>query len=152
MLHDWLNQPGYLALFCLSFLASTLLPLGSEWLLAMMLVKGFDPLQTVAVATLGNCLGALTSYLVGIWGGGWLIGRVLRVSAAQLERAHAWYGRYGVYSLWFSWLPVIGDPLCLAAGMLRVNVWQFCLLVGSGKLVRYAVVAWLALTSLSLTK
>ena len=87
MLHDWLNQPGYASLFFMSFLASTLLPLGSEWLLVMMLVSGYEPLSTVAVATIGNYLGAVVTYLIGLWGGRWLIDTVVRVSPQQLERA-----------------------------------------------------------------
>lgn len=147
MLHDWLNQPGYLTLFCLSFLASTLVPLGSEWLLVMMLARGYEPFSTVAVATCGNYLGAVVTYLIGLWGGRWLIERVLRVSPGQQQRAHDYYQRYGAYSLLFSWLPVVGDPLCLAGGMLRVNFGLFSLLVASGKLMRYAAVSLITLKS-----
>jgi membrane protein YqaA with SNARE-associated domain len=145
MLHNWLNQPGYAALFTLSFLASTLLPLGSEWLLVLMLTNGYEALPVVAVATAGNYLGALTNWLIGIYGGEWLISKVLRVSQKQQERAREHYRRYGAFSLFFSWLPVIGDPLCLVGGMMRINFWLFTLLVGSGKLVRYAVTAWITL-------
>ena len=62
---DWLRQPGYPALFAVSLLASSLLPLGSEWLLALMLTQGYQPTTTVAVATLGNTLGACTTWAVG---------------------------------------------------------------------------------------
>jgi len=144
MLHDWFNQPGYASLFFMSFLASTLLPLGSEWLLVMMLAAGYDPLPVVVVATVGNYLGGVVTYLIGIAGGRWLIEKVLRVSAHQQERARQQYTRFGVYSLLFSWLPVIGDPLCLVAGMLRVNFGLFTLLVASGKLVRYVITALIA--------
>lgn len=144
MLHDWLNQPGYVSLFFMSFLASTLLPLGSEWLLVMMLAAGYDPLSVVAVATVGNYLGGVVTYLIGIAGGSWLIEKVLRVSSHQQERARQYYKRFGVYSLLFSWLPVVGDPLCLVAGMLRVNFGLFSLLVASGKLVRYVITALVA--------
>lgn len=147
MLHDWLNQPGYASLFFMSFLASTLVPFGSEWLLVMMLAGGYEPLSTVAVATAGNYLGAVATYLIGIWGGSWLIGKVLRVSPHQQERAREYYRRFGVYSLLFSWLPVIGDPLCLAGGMLRINFGLFSLLVAAGKLARYAVTAWITLAA-----
>jgi len=143
--HDRLVQPGYGSLFVLSFLASSLIPLGSEWLLVMMLIKGYPPLATVLSATAGNCLGALTTYLIGIHGGSWLITRVLRVSEEQQERACNQYRRYGVYSLFFSWLPIIGDPLCLVGGMMRTGIWPFTLLVASGKLFRYAVTAWITL-------
>lgn len=143
-LHDWLNQPGYVSLFALSFLASTLLPLGSEWLLILMLANGYPPAATVMVATTGNYLGALLTWLVGIYGGRWLIERVLRVSAEQQERARAYYRRYGAYSLFFSWLPVIGDPLCLVGGMMGINFRLFTLMVFSGKMLRYVVVAWIS--------
>ncbi len=141
MLHDWLNQTGYVSLFFMSFLASTLLPLGSEWLLVMMLVGGYEPLSTVAVATIGNYLGAVVTYLVGIWGGSWLIEKVLRVSPHQQQRARDSYNRFGVYSLLFSWLPVVGDSLCLVGGMLKVNFGFFSLLVAVGKFARYAITA-----------
>ena len=144
-MHDWLNQPGYASLFMVSFLASTLLPLGSEWLLVMMLASGYEPLTSVAIATAGNYLGALTTYLIGMYGGRWLVVKVLRVSPEQQERARNHYRRYGVFSLLFSWLPIAGDPLCLVAGVLRINFWLFTLLVASGKFVRYAVTAWLTL-------
>ena len=147
IMHDWLNQPGYMSLFFLSFLASTLLPLGSEWLLVMMLASGYDPLSAVAVATVGNYLGAVMTYLVGIWGGSWLVERVMRVSPQQQERARHYYQRFGVYSLLFSWLPVIGDPLCLVGGMLRINFWLFSLLVATGKLARYVMTAVITLTA-----
>jgi membrane protein YqaA with SNARE-associated domain len=148
MLYDGLNQPGYLSLFLLSFLASTLLPLGSEWLLVTMLTGGYDPFSTVAVASIGNYLGATITYCIGLWGGNWLIEKVLRVSAQQQERAHRLYQKFGVYSLFFSWLPVIGDPLCLVGGLLRVNFGMFTLLVATGKLLRYVVVAWITLTAI----
>ena len=147
MLHDWLNQPGYVTLFFMSFLASTLLPLGSEWLLVMMLTGGYDPLSTVATATVGNYLGAVVTYLIGIAGGNWLIERVLRVSPEQQVRAHSYYRRYGAFSLLFSWLPIVGDPLCLVGGMLRVNFGLFSLLVAAGKLIRYIVTAWITLAA-----
>ena len=146
--HEWLQQPGYGSLFLLSFLASTLLPLGSEWLLILMLVKGYPPTATIFCATAGNSLGAFTTYLVGLYGGKWLIEKVMRISASQLESAHRYYRRYGTFSLFFSWLPVIGDPLCLVGGMMRVNTWLFFALVVSGKLLRYMVVAWITLRTI----
>ena len=149
MLHDWLNQPGYVSLFFMSFLASTLLPLGSEWLLVAMLAGGYDPLSTVATATVGNYLGAVITYLIGIWGGSWLVEKVLRVSPDQQGRARTYYQRFGVYSLLFSWIPVVGDPLCLVGGMLRVNFVQFSLLVAVGKLARYVVTALVALAAIT---
>ena len=140
-----LASHGYSGLFVLSFLASTLLPVGSEWLLILMLVKGNDPLATVSVATIGNYLGSCTAWAIGILGGPLLIRRVLRIDPATEEAAVRFYRRYGVWSLLLSWMPIIGDPLCLAGGILKVDFTRFSLLVFTGKLVRYAVVAWLTL-------
>jgi membrane protein YqaA with SNARE-associated domain len=142
---SWLQQPGYPALFTLSFLASTLVPLGSEWLLALMLVKGYDPATSILTATVGNSLGACTTWLIGRYGGDWLLARLFRISPQQQQRAEAWYQRYGSISLLFSWLPVVGDPLCLVGGLLKIRFTLFLLLVGIGKLARYAAVAWLTM-------
>jgi len=93
---------GYPALFVLSFLASTLIPLGSEWLLVVMVLKRHDPIATVTVATAGNYLGVCTTWLVGIYGGPWLIRRVLRIDATAAARAQRIYEQYGTWSLLFS--------------------------------------------------
>jgi len=145
MVLPWLQQPGYGPLFLVSFLAATLLPLGSEWLLALMLVNGADPVGSVLTATTGNLLGACTTWMVGRYGGDWLITRLFRISDQQQQRAERWYQRYGSYSLFFSWLPIVGDPLCLVGGLLKISLPVFILLAGTGKLARYAAVTWLTL-------
>lgn len=144
-MHEALATYGYPALFLLSFLASTLLPLGSEWLLVAMLVKGHDPVATVTVATIGNYLGACTSYAIGIFGGSFLIKKLLRIGEPEQERAERFFARYGSWSLPLSWLPVIGDPLCLVAGLLNIRFLRFSAFVVAGKLLRYAAVAGLTL-------
>lgn len=143
----FLDHHGLLALFLLGFLAATLIPLGSEWLLVSLLLRDSDPLVTVVVATAGNSLGALTTWVIGWYGGPWLITRVLRIDDCSRERASRFYQRYGCWSLLLSWLPVIGDPLCLVGGLLRVKFWQFAVLVTTGKLTRYVVVAMLTLAT-----
>lgn len=144
-MESFLAAHGYSGLFALSFLASTLLPVGSEWLLVLMLLNGNEPVATVAVATVGNYLGGCTTWAVGVWGGPFLVRRILRIGPAAEEAAVRFYGRYGVWSLLLSWLPIIGDPLCLAGGILKIGFTRFSLLVFTGKLVRYAGVAWLTL-------
>jgi membrane protein YqaA with SNARE-associated domain len=114
-------------------------------LLAVLLLKGFDPTMVVLVATLGNSCGALTTYAVGWWGGAFLIRRLLRVSPESQQRAEHSFLRYGSWALLFSWVPIIGDPLCLVGGILRTGFWRFLLLVATGKFVRYLVVAKLVL-------
>jgi membrane protein YqaA with SNARE-associated domain len=144
-MEEFLLAHGLPALFLLSFFASTLLPLGSEWLLALLLLQGAEPVGAVLLATLGNTGGALTTYAVGLWGGPFLIERVLRLDTAARVRAEGFYRRFGVWSLLLSWLPVVGDPLCLVGGVLRIGAARFLLLVAAGKLFRYAALAWLLL-------
>lgn len=144
-MEHWLLEHGYPALFLLSFLASTLVPLGSEWLLAVLLINGFDPSMVVSIATIGNSCGALTTYAVGLWGGPFLVRRVLRVSQDSQQRSERYFARYGSWALFFSWVPVLGDPLCLVSGVLRTGFWRFVLLVSVGKFIRYLVVARLVL-------
>jgi len=141
LLHDHLINNGLPALFLLSFLASTLLPLGSEWLLIVMIVGGRSIESVVAVATIGNYLGACTTYLVGLWGSTYLITKILRISDENLTRADSLYRKYGSWSLLLSWLPVVGDPLCLLGGIFRVRFFHYSILVFSGKLARYITVA-----------
>ena len=144
-MHAFLAHYGYGALFLLSFLAATLVPLGSEWLLVTMLLDHHDPFLTVGIATFGNYLGACTSYGIGLWGGPFLIRRLLRIDDEARARAERSFRRYGSWSLLLSWLPLVGDPLCLVGGLLRTGFVRFSLLVFGGKLGRYAAVAWMTL-------
>jgi membrane protein YqaA with SNARE-associated domain len=125
---------GLGGLFVSSFVSATVLPGGSEVVL-WALVRD-DPAifwRAVAVATTGNTLGAMSSYLIGR-----VFPRAAPVRGLDAVR------RYGVVALLFSWLPVVGDALCVAAGWLRLNAWGAAAAVGVGKLGRYLVVAALA--------
>lgn len=131
-----------LGLFVAAFLAATLLPAQSEAVLATLLVRGqHDPVALIVVATCGNVLGSVVN-----WGLGRSLLRVRHrswfpVSDHQLDRAQAWYRRYGRWTLLGSWLPVIGDPLTLVAGILREPFIPFVLLVTLAKAGRYIVLA-----------
>jgi membrane protein YqaA with SNARE-associated domain len=149
-MHDLLFSYGYPALFLLSFLAATLIPLGSEWLLIAMVLQHHNPTATVAVATVGNYLGAVTSYLIGCHGSHFLTARLLRMDKTTTDRAERLFGKYGSWSLLFTWLPVVGDPLCLIGGVLRIPFDRFSLLVVTGKAVRYAAVAWVTLNGVKI--
>ena len=138
---NFLVDNGLPALFLLSFFAATVIPLGSEWLIAALILHGWEVAPVVGVATLGNYLGACTTYLVGLWGAVFFMRKIMGIDEAVLARARMLYRRYGVWSLLLSWLPVIGDPLCLVGGAMRVNFPLFTLLVVAGKLARYAAVA-----------
>ena len=142
---EFLAEYGLLSLFLVSFCASTMLPLGSEWLLVALLLQGSNPVIAVIIATAGNSLGAGANYLIGIYGGDWLTKKILRINAQQQQRAESWFNRYGSWSLLLAWLPIVGDPLCLVSGILRTPLLRFALLVTTGKGLRYTFLALLTL-------
>jgi len=137
---------GYLGLFLAAFGAASLLPLQSEALLVGLLLAEAHPVAALlAVATAGNVLGSLLNWWLGRYLEHFRERRWFPASAAQLERASRWYRRYGRWSLLFSWLPVVGDPLTLVAGVLRESLWVFLLLVTLAKGLRYLALAALTL-------
>lgn len=148
-MHELLLHNGLPALFVVSFLAATILPLGSEWLLVALILQAHNVDSVVAVATLGNFLGACTTYGIGAWGSAFIMEKILRIDSQQMGRATRLYQKYGSWSILLSWLPVIGDPLCLVGGSLRLNFFLFSLLAFSGKLARYALVASVTVTSMA---
>jgi len=141
LLHYLSLTPSLPVLFILSFLAATIVPIGSEWLLIVMILGNFSPTQTVITATVGNYLGGCTTYFIGIYGSDFIINKLLRIGESELIRAEKLYTKYGSWSLFLSWLPVVGDPLCLLAGIFRIGFIRFSLLVFSGKFLRYTTLA-----------
>ena len=139
------TELGVLGLFVSSFLAATILPMSSEVILVALLLSEMNPVVLVIVATVGNVLGSLVNYGIGFLGGTFLQRRVLKVSKAEFEKSEQRFRKWGVWGLLFAWVPIIGDPLTLVAGVLKVNVLLFLLLVTLGKFVRYLVVAYLIL-------
>ena len=137
---ELIARAGYLGLLVVSFLAATLLPISSELAVALMPSYGYDAALTVAVATLGNYLGSVVNYYVGAGGAGFFLARHVGTTGDRLARARTTYARWGAPILFFSWLPVIGDPLTLVAGALRVPFVVFTAWVVAGKLARYVVV------------
>lgn len=132
---------GVIGLFISAFLAATILPLSSELVLSALLLKGLDPSLLVVVATLGNVLGSLTNYALGYWASLGLIKRWLRMTEEEFVKAEQRFSKYGLLSLCFAWVPVIGDPLTVMAGILRIHLLWFLILVTTGKFIRYLVIA-----------
>lgn len=132
---------GYIGLFVAAFLAATLLPLGSEMILAALLLSGLSPSGLVLVATAGNVLGSCCNYWLGRYVSQPLLQRWCGISEQSLVKARSIFQRYGLWSLCFAWLPVVGDPLTLLAGIFKIRLLWFMLLVTSGKFLRYLLVA-----------
>ena len=133
---EWSGDTGLAALFAAAFVSATVLPANSEIVLLAVL-KAFPErfLEAIAVATVGNTLGGMTTYG---------IGRRLPARKAPDTRALAWVRRYGAWALLLSWVPIAGDALCAAAGWLRIGVVPAFAAMAAGKLARYLAVALLA--------
>ena len=127
-----MDEPSsLLALFASSFLAATLLPGGSEIVFAGVLsAKPHLYWPALAVVTIGNTLGGMSSYL---------IGRLLP-QRAELKGLK-WVQSYGSPALLAAWVPIVGDPLCVAAGWLRIDPWLAALFMAIGKFARYLAIA-----------
>lgn len=135
----------YASLFFTALIAATFFPLSSEALLVSLLHQGYSPLLLGLVATLGNTLGSCINWYLGRQCLHFQHKKWFPVSPAQLQRAQQQFQRYGIYSLLFAWLPIVGDPLTLLAGVMRVQFPLFVALVAAGKALRYTLVIWLSL-------
>ncbi|TLX54086.1 DedA family protein [Stutzerimonas nosocomialis] len=137
-----LNLSAYLGLFLAAFAAATLLPAQSEAVLTALLLTGEFPVTALLlVATLGNVLGSVVNWLLGRYLERFRHKRWFPVSDAQLEKAQGQYRRFGRWSLLLSWVPIVGDPLTVIAGVMREPFWRFALLVTLAKGGRYVVLA-----------
>ena len=142
---EYFTELGYIGLFLSAFLAATILPLSSEVVLSALLISHGSPVTLVIIATIGNVLGALTNYALGYWASLGILKRWLKLSEKELLNAEQRFQKYGIVSLLFAWVPFIGDPLTVIAGVLRIPLLWFIVLVTIGKLLRYIVISYLTL-------
>ena len=137
---------SYIGLFIAAFGAASLLPMQSEAVLVSMLWSGqYSVALLLLVATAGNVLGSVLNWLLGRSVERFRHKRWFPVTAAKLEKAQRFYRRYGRWSLLLSWVPVIGDPLTLIAGVMREPFWRFLLIVTLAKGVHYSLLSALTL-------
>ena len=134
----------YLSLFIISFLAATILPFSSELTLAgLIATSSYDNLLLLAVASLGNILGSVVNWILGFYSRNLSTKRWFPFKDKQIEKSSKWFNRFGRWSLLFAWVPIIGDPLTLVAGLLRVKFVEFLILVTIGKVSRYLIIFYL---------
>ena len=131
----------YLSLFIISFLAATLFPLSSEITLASLLrVSEHNPYTLIGAASLGNILGSVFNWLLGFYLFKYINKKWFPFKERQINNASKRFEKFGAWSLLFAWLPIIGDPLTFVAGILKVNLLLFLVLVAVGKISRYLFV------------
>ena len=132
----------YLVLFFSALISATLFPLGSEALLIYDIKEGYNLYLLIAVATIGNTLGSVINYFLGLKGEEYLISKNF-LKEKYIIKSKYYFDKYGSISLLFSWLPIIGDPITFVAGILKYDFKKFLVLVFIAKLSRYLVIAWL---------
>ncbi|MDC0960853.1 DedA family protein [Candidatus Pelagibacter sp.] len=134
----------YLSLFVISFLAATILPFSSELTLAgLIATSDYDNLLLLIVASFGNVLGSVVNWALGSYSRNLTTKKWFPFKETQIERSSKWFRKFGKWSLLFAWVPVVGDPLTLVAGILRVKFIDFIILVAIGKVSRYLIVFYL---------
>jgi membrane protein YqaA with SNARE-associated domain len=134
----------YLSLFAISFLAATILPFSSELTLAgLIATSNYDNLLLLIVASFGNILGSVVNWALGFYSRNLTTKNWFPFKDKQIENSSKWFSKFGKWSLLFAWVPVIGDPLTLVAGLLRVKFFEFLILVMIGKISRYLVIFYL---------
>lgn len=130
---------SYFSLFLTSFASATLLPGGSEALFIYLLSEHLSPTLLLAIATLGNTLGSFINYILGKYATDFALSKGY-MKEKHLIKASSLFEKYGAWSLLFSWLPIIGDPLTFVAGIVRYSWWKFLMIVGFAKFARYIFV------------
>ena len=134
----------YLSLFAISFLAATILPFSSELTLAgLIATSDYDNLLLLIAASFGNVLGSVVNWALGSYSRNLTTKKWFPFKETQIERSSKWFRKFGKWSLLFAWVPVLGDPLTLVAGILRVKFIDFIILVAIGKVSRYIIVFYL---------
>ncbi len=132
----------YGGLFFSALAAATILPMQSEAVLvSLLLVDSYPAWALISIASLGNVLGSVINWILGRGIEHYRDCRWFPADAAALQRAQQWYRRYGRWSLLLSWVPIIGDPITVIAGVLREPFFTFLALVAVAKVGRYLVLA-----------
>ena len=130
---------GYIGLFVASFLAATVLPFSSEAVLSALLVAGLNPVTCLIYASIGNTLGGMTCYWIGLLGKVEWMEKYLKIKYEKVEKMQRWMQHRGSMLAALTFLPAIGDVIAVALGFMRSNAWYVLLFMFTGKTVRYIV-------------
>ncbi len=132
---------GYLGLFGGSFLSATLVPFPSEGLLYAFFKLGYPVWICVIIASFGNTIGGFTNYWIGYSANAAFIQRRFKLDETRLLKWQAKFAKYGHFMGLLAWLPLIGDPMLIALGVLKVKFWPLSIMIFIGKFMRYVFLA-----------
>ena len=136
---EFLIDYSYIGVFVAAFLAATILPFSSEVVLTGVLLAGASYWPCMVAATIGNFLGGMTCYWLGMLGKTEWIEKYLKMDKAKIDKVQEWVRNRGTWMAFFVFLPGIGDFVAVALGFLRANVWLVAFFMLLGKAVRYWV-------------
>jgi|TARA_A100001011_G_scaffold5800_1_gene6671 membrane protein YqaA with SNARE-associated domain len=145
-----LAEWGYIGLFIASFLAATIIPFSSELVLSILIANNYDLTTSLIVASIGNWMGGLSSYLIGRLGSWDTIEKYLRVKRDKILLWKKKIDSWGGLLAFLCWLPVVGDPIAIALGFFRTNILTVAIFMLVGKFVRYFVWAMITYVGFSL--
>ena len=129
---------GYFGLFFASFLSATIVPFTSEGILLLFLGAAYNPILCLFCATVGNSLGGITNYIIGSFGNPlWL--KRFGINENKLASFEKRIQKFGFWLAFFSWVPIIGDPMTIALGFFKVPFWKVLILLILGKFLRYFI-------------
>lgn len=138
---DFLKDYGYWGMALLSFLSGSIIPIASEALLVVLLGVGLNAMWLIVVATVGNTLGGITCFMLGYLTDKQTVKRVFRISDKKMECADSLIQRYGYWAAVLSFMPIIGEAILVALGIMRVDKYKVSIVMAIGKFARYAFVA-----------
>ena len=131
----------YISLFTVAFMVATIVPFGSEMYFATLLsFNKYNNLLLIIAASTGNVLGSVFNWVCGYYVNYFIKKPWFPIKENKIQRGTELFNKYGKWSLLFSWLPFIGDPLTFAAGILRYPFFPFLILVSIGKFGRYLII------------
>ena len=140
---------GYLGLFFASFLAATIIPLGSEIVLSLLIYKGYDLSISLFVASLGNWAGGMSSYYLGRLGNFIMLKKYFKIDKSKILNFQDKIKKWGSSLAFFCWLPILGDPIAISLGFFKINYKIVAIWMLIGKVFRYLIWAFFTYWGLS---
>ena len=137
-----LLEYGYAGMFIAAFLSGSIVPFSSELVMFGLIQVGLEPLTTILVGTLGNSLGSMTCFWVGLLGNMHWVERLFHVKPEQLARAERYVHGRGAWMAIFCFLPALGEAIAIVLGMMRANGWLVFFYITLGKLTRDALLIY----------
>jgi membrane protein YqaA with SNARE-associated domain len=135
---EFIQNYGFLALLLVSFIAATILPFSSEAALTLGILSGIPIFAAVTACSIGNCAACSFNYGLGAF---FTTPAKIQKSKSG-KKAYDWVKKYGIWSLLLTWLPIVGDPITIAAGIFRIKLVIYITIVFSLRILRYVAIAY----------